>query len=100
MKDSVFLPVLHTAVDTRGIWTYCMKLAVESIFILGHNFHAEYFRKFNGRFLNKRPLRCPLGDIKFHANKKERVEIHFRSLQFLSYEENTKILKLSTVRIP
>lgn len=86
--------------DTRGIWTYCTKLAVESLFILVHNFHAEYFRKFNGRFLNKRLLRCPLGDIKFYTNKKERVEIHVRSVQFLSYEKNTKVLELMTVRIP
>lgn len=51
-------------------------------------------------FFNKRLLRCLLGDIKFHANTKERVQLHFRSLQFLSYEEKTTILKLMTVRIP
>jgi hypothetical protein len=29
-------------------------------------------------------MRCPSGDIKFHANAKETVEMRFRSLQFLS----------------
>jgi hypothetical protein len=33
-----FLPFLHIAVDTHVIWTYCTKLAVESLFILDHNF--------------------------------------------------------------
>jgi hypothetical protein len=31
-------------------------------------------------FSNDRLLRCPSGDIKLHANTKERVEIRFRSL--------------------